>query len=47
MVTAQWAFAYATDQRAGRLIIKRLDWRQAAGASPVLRRDQPPVANPG
>ncbi len=47
MVSMQWAFAYATDERAGRLIIKRLQWRQSAGASPTLPVAQPPVANPG
>jgi len=47
MVSAQWAFAYATHERAGRLIIKRLQWRQTTGASPTLRPAQPPVANPG
>ena len=39
MVSAQWAFAYATRQRTDRLIL-------GDAAAPTLR-DQPPVEKPG
>ena len=41
MVSAQWAFAYVTDQRPGRLIA------QPAGEPARVPTAHPPVANPG
>ncbi len=47
MVSAQWAFAYVTDERGGRLIIGRTARRQDARTHLAPRRDQQPVAKPG
>ena len=45
MVSAQWAFAYATNERAGRLLIRNPADPRSAGPNP--RPDQPPVEKPG